>query len=104
MASIDLLDMSFLSLYNEVKELEGISSLDEINSIKYINLRQLKEVIGNINILLSNISLIDKENTEIMKSNLENIKLGLKHVKEVKKAYNGYNYEGVESILIDEKK
>lgn len=104
MSSIDLLDINFLSLYKEVKELEDINSLDEINVNKYSNLKELKESIGNINILLSNISVIDKENTEIMKNNLENIKLGLKHVKEVKKAYKGYNYESEASILIDEKK
>lgn len=104
MSTIDLLDLNFLSLYNEVKELEGVKSIDEINSSKYSNLRDLKEVIGNINILISNISLIDKENTDIMKSNLENIKHGLRHVKEVKKAYKGYNYESEGSILIDEKK
>lgn len=104
MSSIDLLDIDFLSLYNEVKELEGIKSIDEVNGMKYSNLKDLKEIIGNINILLSNISVIDKENTKIMKSNLENIKHGLKHVKEVKKAYKGYNYESDGSILIDEKK
>lgn len=104
MSGIDLLDIQFLSLYKEVKDLENINSIDEINSIKYGNLNELQENIGNINILLSNISLVDKENTEIMKANLDNIKHGLKHVKEVKKAYKGYNYEGVHSILIDEKK
>ncbi len=104
MASVDLLDIQFLSLYNEVKESEGIKSLDQIDGIKYKNLNQLQEVIGNINILLSNISVIDKENTRIMKNNLENIKQGLRHVKVVKKAYKGYNYESQASILIDEKK
>lgn len=104
MSSIDLLDVQFLSLYNEIKELENITSIDEINSIKYSNLSELKEEIGNLNILLSNITVIDKENTKIMKENLENIKYGLKQVKEVKRAYKGYNYESEESILIDEKK
>ena len=104
MSQVDLLDIEFLSLYKEIKDLENIQSLDEINGIKYSNLKDLQEVIGNINILLSNISLIDKENTAKMKINLENIKNGLKHVKEVKKAYKGYNYESEASILIDEKK
>ena len=104
MSAIDLLDLNFLSSLNEVKKLEEINSIDEINGAKYSNLSELKEVIGNINIILSNISVMDKENTDNMKKNLESVKLELRQVKEVKKAYKGYNYEGVESILIDEKK
>lgn len=104
MSVIDLLDLNFLSSLNEVKELEEINSIKEINGSKYSNLRELKEVVGTINMILTNISVIDKENTEIMKKNLENIKYGLRHVKEVKKAYKGYNYESAGSILIDEKK
>ena len=104
MLEIDESDIQFLSLYNEVKKIEGIKSIEEIDGYKYSNLGELKEIVGNINIILSNISAIDKENTKIMRENLDNVKLELKQVKEVKKAYKGYNYEGVESILIDEKK
>lgn len=104
MKKVDLLDMDFLSTYNQIKEMENVDSLEKINPIKYKNLGELQEVIGNINIILSNISLIDKENTRIMKGNLEEIKSGLKQVKEVKKAYKGYNYEPTASILLDEKK
>lgn len=104
MKKVDLLDIDFLSTYNQIKEMENVDSLEKINPIKYKNLGELQEVIGNINIILSNISLIDKENTRIMKDSLEEIKSGLKQVKEVKKAYKGYNYEPIASILLDEKK
>lgn len=104
MKNIDLLDLDFLKLYNQIRQEENVDTIDRIDSIKYDNLEDLQKVIGNINIILNNISTIDKENTEIMKNNLENVKSGLKQVKEVKKAYKGYGYEMVESILIDEKK
>lgn len=104
MASIDLLDASFLSLYNNIKTEENVDGIDRINSEKYSNIEDLKEIVSEINNILSTISRIDNENTKMMKANLENIKSGLKHVKEVKKAYKGYNYEAVESMLIDEKK
>ena len=104
MNKVDLLDIEFLSTYNQIKEIENIDSLEKINPVKYKNLGNLQEVIKDINNILEDISLIDKENTRIMKENLEEIKSGLKQVKEVKKAYKGYNYEPTGSILLDEKK
>ena len=103
MASIDLLDVNFLSLYKSIKEEEQVDSMEKINAKKYSNMIALKEIVAEINDILTETSMIDKENTRIMKSNLEHIKSDLKQVKEVKKAYKGYNYEAIESILIDQK-
>lgn len=104
MKNIDLLDINFLSLYNNIKSAENISSLEDINVDKYSNIKLLKSNINEINLILNNIRILDNNNTRMMKTNLENIKSGLKHVKEVKNAYKGYNYEPPESMLIDEKK
>lgn len=104
MKKVDLLDLDFLSLYNRIIEEEKISSINDIDLVKYSNMEDLQDSIRDINILLEKISLLDKENTEIMEKNFNNIKSGLKHVKRVKTAYKGYNYEVDNSILLDEKK
>ena len=104
MKSIDLLDINFLSLYNSIKSMENIDSMEDIDVDKYSNMKILKSNINEISLILNSIKILDNDNTRMMKTNLQNIKSGLKHVKEVKKAYKGYNYEAVESMLIDEKK
>lgn len=104
MNKIDLLDKDFLFLYNSIKSDEGIDSLEKIDGRKFDNIKSLKDIIGGINNILTEISSIDRENTRNMKSNIDNIKSDIKQVKKAKKAYKGYNYEGIESMLIDEKK
>lgn len=104
MQEIDILDKKFLSLYNAIKSDEGIDSLEKINIEKYANLKSLKEVVAEINSVLNDISIIDRNNTIKMKSQVDKIKSDLKQVKQAKRAYKGYNYEPVESMLIDEKK
>lgn len=104
MGKIDESDSEFLSLYNSIKEQEKIESMDDIDSKKYLNIRYLQDIIREINTILVDITDIDQVNTSNMKNNLDMIKSELKQIKEVKKAYKGYNYEVVESMLIDEKK
>lgn len=104
MNKIDLLDKDFLSLYNSIKSDEGIDSLEKIDIRKFDNLKSLKDIISEINKILDDISSIDRENKKNMKSNIDKVKLNIKQVKKGKKAYKGYNYETVESMLIDEKK
>ncbi|WP_353092990.1 flagellar export chaperone FlgN [Tissierella praeacuta] len=104
MEKIDILDRDFLSLYNAVKSEEGIDSLEKINIEKYANIKNLKEIVVEINTILNNISTLDRNNTIKMKSNVDKIKSDLKQVKEAKRAYKGYHYEAVGSMLIDEKK
>lgn len=104
MNKIDLLDKDFLSLYNSIKSDEGIDSLEKIDIRKFDNLKSLRDIVGEINKILDDISSIDRENKKNMKSNIDKVKLNIKQVKKGKKAYKGYNYETVESMLIDEKK
>lgn len=101
---INIIDRDFLKFYDQVKVQEHIDSLDKIDIQKYSNIKALKEIVSEINTILNDISIIDKNNTIKMKSNVDKIKSDLKQVKEAKRAYKGYNYENVESILMDEKK
>lgn len=104
MQAIDLLDIDFLSHYNDLKKTNNVDSLDEINLKDKENIGILQENIKEINNILNLISIIDKKNTQSMKESLEKEKSGLRQVKEVKKAYKGYNYTSGGSILLDEKK
>src|SRR5690606_37087386 len=85
MQEIDILDKKFLSLYNAIKADEGIDSLEKINIEKYANLKSLKEVVAEINSVLNDISIIDRNNTIKMKSQVEKIKSDLKQVKQAKR-------------------
>lgn len=104
MGKIDSMDIEFLKVYNFLKEKEGIETFNEIDIEKYNNLKCLKDIVSDINNVLRGISNQDKENTKTMKLSINNIKQDIKNVKKGKKAYNGYNYENADSMLIDEKK
>lgn len=101
---IDNLDKEFLQLYQIVKEEEDIDSIHMIDIRKYDNLKSLKNAVNEINIILDQITKVDKENTEKMRTSIDKIKSELKLVKKGQKAHKGYNYNIGESILIDEKK
>lgn len=104
MSDVDELDKKFLKLYSELKKEEDIESLEDIDSNKFKNIVDLKKIVSDLYSILEEISVIDKANTSIMDKHLEEIKSELKGVKDVKKAYKGYNYEPDISILLDEKK
>lgn len=104
MNKIDKIDIEFIKLYNTIKKTEDISTFDEIDVEKYNNIKDLKDIVNDINKVLTEISNKDKENRRIMKLSLDNVKLDIKNVKKGQKAYKGYNYESTSSMLIDEKK
>lgn len=104
MLEIDKIDVSFLTLYGQLKREENIDSLDEINTDKYPNLKDLKEVVGEVTSTLMSISLLDEKNNKSIRESLEKTKLELRRVKKGKIAYKGYTTEVSGSMLIDEKK
>ena len=102
MGSIDEIDKKFLLSYESIKKIEGVKSFENLDGDKYPNLKNLKDIIKDINNLLNTIDIKEKNNISKMKENLEKTKSDLKQIKEVKRAYKGYNYEEAGSILIDE--
>ncbi|MCF6465254.1 flagellar protein FlgN [Clostridium sp. Cult2] len=104
MKKIDKLDLSFITIFSQIKKENSIDSIDELNLEEYPNLGELKEVVKEVSSTLMTISLLDEKNTQAMKERLEQTKLELRKLKEGKKAYKGYNASTTESILIDEKK
>ncbi len=104
MATIDGIDGKFLENYEEAKEKSNIKSLEDLDTRKFANLKDLKEAVKEINKLLNTISLKDRNNVSKMKENMDKSKADLKQIKDGKKAYKGYNFEEPGSILIDEKK
>lgn len=101
---IDKLDVSFITKFSQLKKENNIGDLNEIDTEKYPNLKELKEVVAQITSILMAISIVDKENNKALEENLGKVKLSLKRVKEGKKAYKGYNKSISQSMLIDEKK
>jgi len=104
MEKIDELDRGFLTIYNQIKEEEKIDSFDKLPIERYENVKELKDVVNEINNILNSLSIIDKNNITKMKANLEKTKTDLKNVKLGKRAYKGYSHGDVGSIFLDEKK
>lgn len=102
--SIDDLDIKFLTCFSELKSVNNVENLDELDSKDIPSLKKLKEVIGEITSTLMAISMLDKENTKVIKEELEEIKASLKTVKKGQRAYSGYNKVLNKNIMIDEKK
>lgn len=101
---INELDISFLTIFSQIKKEEGIENIDQIDVDKYPNLKKLKEIVKEISSSLIAISLLDEENNKNIKAKLEETKKELRRVKDGKKAYKGYNSTITGSMLIDEKK
>lgn len=101
---INKLDISFLTIFSQIKKNEDIQNIDEMDIEKYPNLEELKKAVKEVSSTLIAISLMDKENNDSMKAKLEETKMEIRKIKDGKKAYKGYNATIVESILIDEKK
>ena len=101
---INKLDISFLTIFSQIKKNEDIQNIDEMDIEKYPNLEELKKAVKEVSSTLIAISLMDKENNNSMKAKLEETKMEIRKIKDGKKAYKGYNATIAESILIDEKK
>lgn len=101
---IDKLDISFLTIFSQIKKDEGIENIDGLDVYKYPNLKELKETVKEISSSLTAISLLDEENNKNIKQKLEETKMELRKIKDGKKAYRGYNATLTRSMMIDEKK
>lgn len=104
MKKIDKLDLSFITVFSEIKKKHSIENLDELSLKDYPNLKELKDMVKEVSSTLLTLSLMDDNNTQAMKERLEQAKRDLRKVKEGKKAYKGYNASMTGSMLIDEKK
>lgn len=101
---IDKLDGEFMLHFSELKKKNSVTDLNELNLEKYPNIKELKSIVSEVTSTLVAISMIDKENNDMMTKNTEDVKAQLRRVKEGKKAYKGYkNFDGG-SMFIDEKK
>ena len=101
---INKLDVSFLTIFTQIKKEEGIENIDELDIERYPNLKTLKDIIKEISSTLIAISLLDEKNNKAMKESLEETKMELRKIKDGKRAYKGYNATITKSMLIDEKK
>lgn len=101
---INELDVSFLTIFSQIKKEEDVENINELDFKKYPNLKNLQKIIKEVAMGLEDISQIDRENNKVIKSKLEETKMDLRRIQDGKRAYKGYNNEIVGSILLDEKK
>lgn len=101
---IDKLDKSFLEIFSQIKKDHNIEDINMLDIDEYPNLKELKKEVKKLSSTLLTLSLLDKENNESIRRKLEKAQYNLKNIKKGRKAYKGYNYKAVESMLIDEKK
>lgn len=104
MNRIDKLDLSFISIFSQIKKDNSVEDFDELDFKQYPNLKDLKEAVKEITSTLMAISLIDEKNIHNMKSKLEQTRSDLRKLKEGKRAHRGYSATHSPSILIDKKK
>lgn len=101
---INELDVSFLTIFSQIKKEEDVENINELDFKKYPNLKNLQKIIKEVAMGLEDISQIDRENNKVIKSKLEETKMDIRKIQNGKRAYKGYNNEMVGSILLDEKK
>lgn len=101
---INELDVSFLTIFSQIKKEEDVENINDLDFKKYPNLKNLQKIIKEVAMGLEDISQIDSENNKVIKSKLEETKMDIRKIQNGKRAYKGYNNEMVGSILLDEKK
>lgn len=104
MKRIDELDVKFITNFAELKRENGVEELDDIDSSKYPNLVELKELVKEITSTIMAISVLDEKNNVFLREELEKIKHNMRTLKKGQKVYNGYNKKVNNNIMIDEKK
>lgn len=110
---INKLDQKFYSGYINIKEHLKITSLENIDTQKYPNIKDLKQNISNILNLTKDIDALDKGNNQNVKKEfdkvkeeLNNVKKDMKSLSNNMKAHKGYNtkYNHAQGVFIDNKK
>lgn len=105
---INQMDIDFLNSYNRLKKSLGVTSIEEIDGVKYPSLKELKYNISNIMIILKQMEEIDKKNTQNLKLDFEKVKMDMKKLKAKKqssKITSSYTnkYTGAQGVFIDRK-
>lgn len=103
---INKIDILFNDKFVELKKINNISNLEEINKDYYTHVKALKNVISKIELLLADIYKLENENNVNIKKNFSEVKEKLRNIRQSKKAANKYNAykNNNESIFIDSKK
>lgn len=90
MDSIDSIDRSFYSGFLELKELLGITNMEQINPSEYPDIAVLKLSVNKIMMTLEAIEKIDGDNVVEVKQEIEKVKDSMREVQSQKKVFKGY--------------
>ncbi|MCT4592709.1 MAG: flagellar protein FlgN [Anaeromicrobium sp.] len=103
---INELDMEFLKVFNEVKTLLNVKSMEEISLTQYPQFVEVKTRIEKIMEYLEDIKKIDDENTLLVENEFNELKKKMKNVKvqqSSRKIASAYNkkYASVSGVFLD---
>ncbi len=104
--SIDKLDEEFSVYYERLKATANVKKLDDIDARAFPGAKALKERIGEILELVSNISQIEKSNNDKSKELHEQLGSQIKKINQGKRINNAYNPAPPNStaFFVDKKK
>lgn len=88
---INRIDNIFVDKYERFKEINKIDSIETINVKEYPHLKQLKETVSKILLILKEVQAIETNNNEKIKNEFNSLKLKLKNIKQGKKIVKGYD-------------
>lgn len=88
---INKIDSIFVEKYEKLKKINKIDSIETINVKEYPHLKQLKETINKILLILKEVQAIETNNNEKIKNEFNSLKLKLKNVRQGKKIVKGYD-------------
>jgi hypothetical protein len=104
---IDNIDIKFNDMFLELKRINNIENLNDLESPDIGTIKELKSKISNIKKITNDIILSEKENNSNAKMLLSNLSIKIKKIKSAKKTNSAYNYGNSikqPSYFIDKKK
>lgn len=88
---INKIDEEFAVYFDLLKQKLGVSKLDDIKSFDIRGAKELKQIIGQVMELLSEINEIEKQNNDKAKGLLDDLGMKIRQIREGKKLNNVYN-------------
>ena len=110
MDEIDVIDAQFYRHFVQMKKLMGVDSLDDVDTVKHPELKNLKDGVREILELVREIKSIDEQSSSMANESMARLKEDMKALQQRKQTGNkissGYasTYRHAQGVFIDNKK
>ena len=110
MDEIDVIDAEFYRYFVQMKKLMGVDSLDNVDTIKHPDLKNVKDGVREVLELVREIKSIDEQSSSMAGESMERLKSDMKALQQKKhmgnKISSGYasTYRHAQGVFIDNKK